>query len=134
MYSILLDVASKHILHIACLTAMPINQVQSEPVFFNILTSVQHTSTIFDKLATKIPMLLKALKNNVALRQRLVDTVKALIDHFNTFPDHQNYSELVSDFLSSLVFESYGLLILPPLLLLLSLLGVHYIKGLHGIE
>lgn len=104
MYSILLDVASKHILQIACLTAMPINHKQAGRIFFNVLTSVQHTSAIFDKLRVKIPMMLKTLRTNAALQQRLVDTVKALIDHFNTFPDHRDYSELVSDFILSVVY------------------------------
>lgn len=39
------------------------------------------------------------LRNNVTLQQRLVDTVKALIDHFNTFPGHQDYSDL-DDFIT----------------------------------
>lgn len=95
-YSILLDVSSKHIMQIACLMAMPITQKQAEPIFFTVLTSVQHTSTIFDKLKNKIPILLKSVRSDAALQQKLVDTVKALIDHFNTFPGHQDYSELVS--------------------------------------
>ncbi|XP_037034866.1 ubiquitin carboxyl-terminal hydrolase 38 [Bradysia coprophila] len=94
MYSILLDVASKHIKHIALCMVLPVTQSQAEPIFFNVLTSVQHTSTIFDLLKSKIPCMLSNLRNYPALQQRLVDTVKALIDHFNTFPDHQNYSDL----------------------------------------
>lgn len=99
MYSILLDVSSKHINNIAILMVMPITHKQAEPIFFNVLTSVQHTSSIFDMVKPKIHFLLTHLRTNPALLQRLVDTVKALIDHFNTFPGHQDYSDLVSHFI-----------------------------------
>lgn len=95
MYSILLDVASKHIAQIAMYMQIPIWQKQLEPIFFNILTSVQHTSTIFDIVKKRIPPLLNSLRKNTVLQQRLVDTVNALIEHFNTFPGHQDYSDLV---------------------------------------
>lgn len=95
MYSILLDVASNHIKQIAWFMMIPVTQIQAEPIFFNVLTSVQHTSTIFDQLKCKIPVMLTNLRN-AALQQRLVDTAKALIDHFSTFPDHPDYSDLVS--------------------------------------
>ncbi len=95
MYSILLDVASKHILNIAYLMVMPITHKQAEPIFFNVLTSVQHTSVIFDLLKNKISRILHCLRHDTVLQQRLVDTVKALIDHFETFPGHQDYSDLV---------------------------------------
>lgn len=98
MYSILLDVASRHIAPVACLMVMPITQKQAEPIFFNVLTSVQHTSAIFDILKNKIPRMLTIVRGDPALQQRLVDTVKALIDHFNSFPDHKDYSDLVRDF------------------------------------
>lgn len=97
MYSILLDVASKHITNIAILMVMPITQKQAEPIFFNVLTSVQHTSTIFDLLRKKIPLMLSYVGSDTAWQQRLADTVKALIDHFNTFPGHRDYSDLVRE-------------------------------------
>ena len=97
MYSILLDVASKHINPMGFFVLLPITQSQAEPIFFNVLTSVQHTSTIFDLLKNNITRMITHLRNNVTLQQRLVDTVKALIDHFNTFPGHQDYSDLVSE-------------------------------------
>lgn len=96
MYSILLDVSTKHIINISCLMVLPITQKQVEPIFFNVLTSVQHTSTIFDILKKRIPTLLSYLRKDADLQQRLVDTVKALIEHFNTFPGHTDYSDLVS--------------------------------------
>ncbi|KAJ6640888.1 Ubiquitin carboxyl-terminal hydrolase 35 [Pseudolycoriella hygida] len=94
MFSILLDVSSKHIMQIAYLMAMPVTQERAEPVFFYILTSVQHTSSIFDILKSRIPILIESLRKDAVIQQRLVDTVKALIDHFNTFPDHQDYSHI----------------------------------------
>lgn len=96
MYSILLDVSIKHITNIAYLLAIPVTQKQAEPIFFNVLTSVQHTSTIFDIIKKNIPILLASLRKDIPLQQRFVDTVKALIEHFNTFPGHQDYSDLVS--------------------------------------
>lgn len=119
MYSILLDVSSKHIQHIAVLMVLPITHKQAEPIFFNVLTSVQHTSSIFDILKPKMQILLFNLQKDPVLQQRLVDTVKALIDHFNTFPGHQDYSDLVSEF-SACVICCFSCL--------LSFLGGLYIK------
>lgn len=98
MYSILLDVSIKHMPNIAILLVMPITYKQAEPIFFNVLTSVQHTPKIFDALQKKIPFLLTNLQREPGREQRLVDTVKALIEHFNTFPGHGDYSKLVSVF------------------------------------
>lgn len=95
MFSILLDVSSRHISQIACLMVLPITHKQAVPIFFNVLTSVQHTPTIFDALKKKFPIILSNLRNYPTLQQRLVDTVKALIDHFNAFPGHGDYSDLV---------------------------------------
>lgn len=100
MYSILLDVSSKHILSITFLMLLPIYQQQAEPIFFTVLTSVQHTSFIFDLVKKRIPSLLTYLPKDKGLHQRLVDTVKALIEHFNTFPVHEDYSDLVSYFVN----------------------------------
>lgn len=96
MYSILLEVSSKHMAQIACLMLMPITRKQAEPIFFNVLTSVQHTPIIFDRVAKKANSLLDYLRGDTVLQQRMVDTIKALIDHFNTFPLHDDYSEIVS--------------------------------------
>lgn len=128
MYSILLEVSSKHIQHIAVLMVMPITQKQAEPIFFNVLTSVQHTSIIFDILKPKIPILLSSLQKDPSLQQRLVDTVKALIDHFNTISGRQDYADLVRQFEWSVVCTNLFFIHL------VSFLGGRYIQSLLGVQ
>lgn len=110
--------------------AIPVTQKQAEPIFFNVLTSVQHTSTIFDIIKKKIPILLTNLRNDILLQQRFVDTVKALIEHFNTFPGHQDYSDLVSH----LLFNSWRYFFLIFHIFTVTCAGECYIKQLFGIN